>query len=120
MKTLIAILILALLSGCAHQDEWTREDTWRQITVTAALMADGYTTAQIHKDPMVEEGGPIARKFLGPQPSSEDTAIYFATLAISNYFISRALPAKWRHRWQTWEMTVHGYAVVKNAEMGLY
>lgn len=115
------IIITALgLGGCVHSDGWNRGDTVRQLLVTATLAGDAYTTAQIHKMPGVKEGGPIAVQFLGPQPTTEDTVMYFGSLIITNWLISRALPRKWRRHWQTWEMTVHGYSLYNNLELDMY
>ena len=119
MRKFAIVIILALLSGCAHQDEWTTRDTWLQIGVTATLAADAYTTSKIQYDPWIEEVGPIAKHVLGRQPSTSDTYMYFGTLAISNYFITRALPAKWRPYWQGYEIAVHGSVAIKNCKLDL-
>ncbi len=113
------ILCIFLLGGCAHQDDWTRRDTVMQWGVTVVLVADAVTTSRIQYDPNVFEAGPLASKALGLQPDTSDTYQYFASLIVVNYFISRALPAKWRPYWQSWEMTVHGYAVINNCNNGL-
>lgn len=118
MRTLIILTIL-LISGCAHNDPWTTRDTVMQVGVTVALAADAVTTSRIQYCETCYERGPVAKRFLGSQPSTSDTYLYFGTLAITNYFISRALPAKWRPYWQTWEMAVHGYAVINNCNIGL-
>jgi len=115
---IIGCMILALL-GCAHQDEWTRRDTVRQIGVTTVMLADAITTTRIQYTPDVYEGGPMARLFVGTQPSSSDTYQYFFSVMVTSYFISRALPARWRPYWQTWEMGVHVYAVRNNCQNGL-
>ena len=112
------LLAMFLMSACAHQDEWTTRDTWMQVGVTMVLAADAYTTAQIHKNPGIHESG-LASKVLGLQPSTSDTYMYFGTLMISDYFITRMMSAKWRKYWQGFEMTVHGYSVVNNCDLGL-
>lgn len=119
MKTFVLIVIFSLLTGCAHSDGWSRSDTLMQIGVTTAMAADGYTTAQIHKMPGIEEGGPMARSVLGPNPSSTDTAMYFTSLAISHWLISRALPKKWRIGWQSAFIVTHGSAYANNRDLGL-
>ncbi len=119
MRPCAILIALALLSGCAHTDGWDRKDTMYQLGVTAVLAGDAYTTMQMQYAPGVQEGGPIAKRVLGLEPSTEDTLMYFASIAISNYFISRVLPRKWRRRWQTWEMTVHGYSIARNCDLGL-
>lgn len=113
-------LLAALLAmgGCAHSDEWTKRDTWMQVAVTATLAADAYTTSKIQYANLVEDGF-VLRKVLGSKPATRDTYIYFGSLIISHYFITRMLPAKWRPYWQGWELAVHGRAVVNNCNNGL-
>ncbi|KKM26904.1 hypothetical protein LCGC14_1580060 [marine sediment metagenome] len=118
MKNLILLLVL-VLGGCAHSDQWSKRDTYMQLGVTAALAADAYTTSKIQYDLLIYERGFLASRALGRQPSTRDTYVYFGTLIIGNYLISRALPAKWRPYWQGWEMSVHGYVAYKNCKMGL-
>lgn len=105
---------LILLSGCAHQDAWTTRDTVGQVVLSAALVADAYSTSNIQYTAKVWENGPIAGKVLGLQPATSDTWQYFTTLAISHYFIARALPAKWRPYWQYGNATFHAVWVRKN------
>ncbi len=113
------ILISFLVGGCAHQDDWTRRDTVMQLGVTVVLVADAVTTSRMQYDPNVFEAGPIASKVLGLQPDTSDTYLYFGSLIVANYLISRALPAKWRRYWRGWEAGVHGYAVINNCNNGL-
>ncbi|KKM90900.1 hypothetical protein LCGC14_1233980 [marine sediment metagenome] len=82
-----------------------------------AYAADAYTTKYIQYDPLMQEEG-LARHVLGRQPSTSDTYMYFGTLMISNYFISRALPAKWRPFWQFANIVGHGSAAIGNCQLG--
>ena len=118
MRSIILLLIFALV-GCAHQDEWTTRDTWMQVGVTAAIAADAYTSSKIQYTPNVMEDGPIAHRIIGRQPSTFDVYMYSGTLIITNYFISRALPGKWRPYWQVWGIYDHGYATYHNCELDL-
>lgn len=109
MRNILLVMIFWFLSGCAHGDPWTRQDTILQIGVTAAIACDAYTTTQIQYHEGVYENGPIAKHVLGPQPSTSDTYQFMATVALSNYLVSRALPAKWRPYWQGVNLAQHSY-----------
>ncbi len=118
----VVLLIIVLSTGCAHQDEWTKQDTTRQWAVTGLLAADAYTTTQIqHTSAPNErwERGFIAQPVLGWKPATEDTVLYFSTVAISHYVISRALPTKWRVYWQEGAMLTEAYTVIDNCKWGL-
>lgn len=118
---LLAVMMVAwltLCSGCAHSDPWTPRDTWMQVGVTAVYAADAYTTSKIqHNPPLIEVG--LARHALGRYPGTSETYMYFGTLMLSNYLISRALPARLRPYWQGANMAAHGKAVIVNCQAGL-
>ncbi len=118
MKYLMLIPVLFLFA-CASNDPWTKRDTALQLMATATYIGDAITTERIQYAPNVYEAGPLAKEFLGPQPSSSDTYLYFGTVIITSYLISRALPAKWRPYWQGWEAAIHGYAIKNNCDNGL-
>ncbi len=118
MKPALLLMVL-IVCGCAHQDEWTKRDTYMQVGVTATMIADAITTSRIQYYDNVWESGPIAKHVLGLQPNTSDTYQYFASTIIASYLISRALPAKWRPYWQTWEMAIHVHAIDKNCGNGL-
>jgi hypothetical protein len=100
MKATSLLLAVLLLTGCAHSDPWSTRDTVMQLGVTVILAADARTTTHIQYVDGIYEAQPLTQRVLGRQPSTSDTYQYFATLAITNYMISRALPAKWRPYWQ--------------------
>ncbi len=108
MAALIGVL---LLSGCAHQDEWTKRDTMMQLAASTTIAYDAYLTTKLQYQPGWYEDGPIAKYVLGAQPSTSDTYWFFGTQIVSSYLIARALPAKWRPYWQGAEITVHSLAI---------
>jgi hypothetical protein len=118
MIKFISIIIL-LLSGCAHSDNWTRADTMMQLGVTAVLIGDAVTTARIQDHPNTFENGPWAKHALGLHPDPSDVYLYFASVIVIDYLITRALPAEWRPYWQGWEIAAHGYAIINNCNVGL-
>lgn len=118
MRTLLILTIL-LISGCAHNDPWTTRDTVLQVGVTTILVADAVTTSRIQYHDGLYEQGPVAKVFLGSQPSTSDTYMYFGTLIVSNYLISRALPAKWRPYWQVGSVAHNAYSVYGNCKLEL-
>ena len=119
MRNLFLPFMAIFACGCAHQDEWTSQDTKFQIAVTIAMAADGYTSSKIQYTERMEEVGLVAKQFLGPQPSTSDVWMYTGTLMISSYFISRALPSKWRPYWQGFEIGMHGTAAIANCQQDL-
>ncbi len=106
----VAILVVCL-SGCAHEDAWTKRDTVMQIAVAATMAYDAHLTSQIQYRPGHYERGPIAKRVLGLQPKTSDTYLYFSTLMVTSYLASRALPASWRPYWQVFGIVDHGYGV---------
>ena len=87
-----------------------------QVGATVALAGDAYTTAQIQYHPGIYEKNPVSRQVLGLQPSTSATYQYFGTLIITNWLITRMLPAKWRPWWQGGTMVMHGSAWLNNEE----
>lgn len=114
------ILVMALtLVGCASTDEWRSKDTKRQLLVTTAILFDGWSSRNIGLETGTVENGYVAKSVLGAHPSSTEFTIYFTTLAIGYYFISRALPHKWRPYYQLVTFAEHTYAAAGNCRIGL-
>jgi hypothetical protein len=114
-----AILAAALLaSGCASSN-WNETDTRREIAWQIVNAADAVTTAQIQHTPGVIEKQPLTRAILGPEPDSGEVALYFSTLAVSHWAISRILPPRWRKHWQRGSFAYSAAMVVNNCRHGL-
>ncbi len=119
-RSIVLLTALAILAGCASSDPWTRDDTaWETIYAVSAL-ADGYMTAKIQDHPNIIENGPIASRVLGRNPATSDTWMYFGSLIVSHYLISRMLPKDWRTAWQVFGIVKHGLAVNKGNQVGLF
>ncbi len=118
-QTVLLACIVLILSGCAHQDEWTKRDTWGQVAATIAIIGDGVSSVKIRETENISEHGAFANHFIGDQPTTEDLFLYHTTLAISSYLIARALPAKWRPYFQAIEVGAHGYAWYNNCQLEL-
>ncbi len=119
MKSLLLISI-ALLAGCANQDQWTRDDTVWQGILVATMVADGIQTARIQDHPNIIEKGPVARAFLGQNPSTADVVMYMTTLSITHYLVARALPRGWRTIYQVSNIWFHADAVNRGHQLGLW
>ncbi len=115
----IAAIAIAVAgaSGCAS-DNWTRADTRRELAYIAVSTIDAVQTSQIRHSPY-EEVDPLGRAVLGAKPSVADTAVYFVSLQMSHYLISRALPPKWRKYWQYATITTGSAYVISNCNLGL-
>ena len=59
MNILKLVVVMLVLTGCAHQDEWSQKDTRRQWAITGLMVIDAHQTAQIQYDPMAVEGHPL-------------------------------------------------------------
>ncbi len=117
MRIVLGILVM-LLSGCAHENPWTKQDTVRQSAVVVTMAYDAYLTTQLQYCNGAYESGFIAERILGSQPATSDTYQYFATSMVTSYLIARALPAKWRPYWQVFEIGVHGYSINTHRKLG--
>ena len=118
-KQLVVVLMFALaamvvLQGCAHKDPWTKGDTIGQVLVTTSIVADMYTTSQFQHHNNVVETNYVAVRLLGREPSTGDVILYGATLSVSYWLISRALPKKWRPYFQGATGAAHAIAAYKN------
>ena len=113
------VLMVGLLSGCAHQDEWTTRDTQRQWVITGLMLVDAVQTTQIQYHPDSVEGHPLPLAVLGPNPSTSSTYQYFGSLAVSQFLITMALPAGWRPYYQGAVAIDHLYGIRKNSLAGL-
>ena len=110
----LALIMIMTLTGCANTDEWRTVDTQRQILVTAAIIADAWSSRNIGPETDTVEAGPMASRVIGSQPSSEEFVVYFAAIAVGSYFISRALPEKWRPFFQLFVFVEHAAATHHN------
>ena len=119
MRAVIIALAVLTLTGCAHSDPWSKRDTVLQVTYTGMVVIDAIQTSDIQYHDNLVEGGPIARRVLGANPSTSDTWQYLTTVAISHYLITRALPAKWRPWWQGVGIADETSAIFKNCANGL-
>lgn len=120
MKRVLIFAALLAVTGCAHQDEWTRDDTAWQVIYTGVMAADVYAAAQIQHHPNIVETGLVAEAFMGANPSSSDALLYGVTLGFSNWLISRALPEGLRRYWQLGNIALHAVRVNEAAQLGLY
>lgn len=120
IEALLACGMLLCMVGCAHQDEWTRGDTVRQVMLYTVMTADAYSTTNIQYDPHVREIGPLARQVLGAQPSTSDTWQYFITAGLVHYAVVRSLPAQWRPWYQGAFIAGHTAYIINNAKLGLF
>lgn len=129
MNRIITIICALLLSGCAVNGEWSKRDTALEIGFQVVNAMDAYSTSNIQHVAPIDmgngttlhrvEGNPFTRAFIGDKPNDRDTLMYFTTVAISHYFIARALPPKWRPWYQGGTTALHLHAVVGNCRHGL-
>ena len=111
---LLAILALALVSGCAHQDPWTKSDTALYSLYIGTLAADTYTTTRFQYHDCIVEINPVVRSVLGDNPKTSDAWQASATMAVTNLFVARALPEKWRDWYLSGWAAGHGVAAFHN------
>ena len=109
---------LLLVSGCASAN-WTVSDTQREVTWQVVNALDAATTAQIQYEPGVIEKQPLTRAILGDEPRTGDTVVYFGSLALSHYLISRCLPSRYRKWFQVGSIGYSSAMVINNCKWGL-
>ena len=74
-------LLLLLFISPAYADEWTTNDTYREITYQGLAAIDWLQTRNIAKNPNYYEQNPI----LGEYPSVGKVNAYFAITGIVHY-----------------------------------
>lgn len=116
---LLAGVAFLFLSGCATQnnwnaDTWSAQDTRREIAYQLVNVYDAVQTSEIRKRPDVVEVNPVGRAVMGAEPKAEGVAMYFTSLAVSHYLISRVLPPKLRKYWQYGTIGYQGATVFNN------
>ena len=111
------VIMLALLSGCAVNGEWSHEDTRRELVWDAAAAMDTWQTMRIRHLPHIEEGGSLAVNFIGKQPEPKDVALYMASYSVAHFLVSRALPPRWRKYWQYGTAVEEWHVVIKNCQL---
>lgn len=115
----LSVTVAALLLSACASAPWSPRDVALEASFQAVNAIDGITTARIAGDPSLEERVPFTRRVLGPNPSSSDAALYFATAGASHWLISRALPPKWRPWFQAPTVGASAAAVSDNCRNGL-
>ena len=113
MKTLYALL---MCFGVARADDWTTQDTIRQVALQTALTADWMQTRQIAKHP---ESWYETNAMLGDHPSVARVNQYFIASSLVAYGIARALPEKWRLPYQYLYIGYEGNFFANNLRFGI-
>jgi hypothetical protein len=121
------LLLLALLAGPIQAEglnlrpetwgkDWTREDTYRQVAVSALLVVDWAQTRWIVKHPYQFYE---INHFLGEHPSVGKINNYFAASILGHAAISYILPSDWRKGWQYVWIGVELEYVRRNYHIGV-
>lgn len=92
------LTLLFLLTGCTALRR-PEELAWQGMRV-----ADTLATLAIVGDPCYEEGHPLTRAMIGPNPTREDVLIWGAGGAIVHATVSEALLQKgWKKTYNLWQ-----------------
>ena len=113
MKPLYAML---LCFSVAHADDWTTQDTIRQVALQTVIAADWMQTRQIAKHP---DSWYETNAMLGDHPSVAQVNQYFIASSLVAYGIARALPGKWRAPYQYIYIGYEGNFVANNLRLGI-
>ena len=119
---LLAVAISALLGGCAMMEphpEWEPKDTALEVGFQVLNALDARTTQRIADNAYAVETSALTRAVLEPNPSANETAVYFAVTGLSHYLISRALPPKWRKWFQAGTIGYSATVLERNCDLGL-
>lgn len=115
MKAMFAAL--ALVCASASADDWTPQDTTRELAFVGVLTLDYAQTRDIKNHDWAYEKNPL----LGKHPSDTRIRNYFVGAAAAHYLIAKELPAGWpRKSWQYGWIALEVAQVVKNKRLGLH
>jgi len=118
--TFQALLVGLILYSCSAQaDDWTPDDTKRQIAASIAIAMDWGTTRNFTKrynEGYYEKWSPI---LVGSHPSTSRVDTVMSLWMVGNYFIARNLNKSDRKIFQYVTIGVHGAATINNYAIGL-
>lgn len=109
MKTILSIIILALSlsTSSAHADEWTKEDTYRQV---GYLILHGIDWVQTDR---VWDENPI----LGHTPSTKKVNVYFLTTGVLHTGFAWLVDKEVRKAFQVYTIAIEGSVVAQNFQL---
>ena len=112
---IIAILFILLPMTCFAED-WSKQDTYREVTWQVLHVVDIGQTRDIAKNPnRFHEINPI----LGKHPSVEKVDRYAIVSSLVHFGISYLLPKKQREWWQYVSIGISTRLVSHNYNIGL-
>ncbi len=115
-KIMIIIFILFIPFTSFASDDWTKEDTMREVAWGVIHVIDWGQTLEAARQPdKYHELNPI----LGRHPSIGNVNVYMGLSAIGHLGISYILPKKIRPYWQWVSIGVSGACIINNFNVGL-
>jgi hypothetical protein len=121
IRALIFALLLASTpafgDGLKLPSDWSRGDTYRQVSFTGLVVIDWAQTrwSVIDRPEQYHEGNPI----LGKHPSAGRLAAYEVAVIVGHAAISYMLPAKYRAYWQYGWIGIETGVVLRSYHMGI-
>ena len=111
----VLALVILLLSTSAFADDWSEDDTRREIIYTSLLFIDYQQTLAIERHPELAEGNPL----LGRHPSNTRISLHFLTMMTAQYYMVKELSPEYR-KWVQWfGITFEAGVGAHNASLGL-
>jgi hypothetical protein len=112
----IIIILLILLPTFCFAGDWSKEDTYREVTWQVLHAIDIGQTRDIAKNPdRFYEINPI----LGKHPSVEEVNRYAVASSLVHFGISYFLPKEYRKWWQYVSIGISTGIVSHNYDIGL-
>jgi hypothetical protein len=107
------LLLLIFLTGCASYpfEDWSKEDTTRQLVVTGLIAADWVQTEEIKSNSAFRE--------LNPMASKNNINLYFPVCAVAHVAVSGFLNPEYRKAWQYISIGAQGATVYHNHQIGV-
>jgi len=122
MKTLILVLALLCGNASAGCSMLSEEDQKWFIASNVAIFADWQTTRDLARrtDEGYREVGPIAKQFIGTQPTVARVDAFVATRFLLNYYMACQLEnSEFKHTYLIVTTASHGLAATNNYRIGL-
>ena len=122
MKKVMVVVIL-LVATIGYADEWTKQDTYRELAFIGLLAVDYLQTRTIVQTP---DKYFEYNSVMGKHPNQQTVDIYMASVAIIHPIISYLLPVKsdkwkWinRENWQYVTIGIEVFSVANNFRIGI-